>query len=157
PAWAQTAIPGATGIWAPDLSRTGGEFRLYYAVSTFGSNRSAIGLMTTPTLDPTAPGYGWVDQGLVFDSTTADNYNAIDPNLFTASSGRQWLAFGSFWSGIKMIRIDPATGKRLAGDTSLVALAQRPAPDAIEAPFVIRHGSYYYLFASFDACCQGSA
>ena len=155
PTWAPAAVPGTTGIWAPDISESNGEFRLYYAVSTFGSNHSAIGLATTPTLDPAAPGYGWTDRGAVFESSAADNYNAIDPNVFTDADGRQWMAFGSFWSGIKMIRLDPATGKRLAGDTTLIALASRPSPGAVEAPFVIRHGGYYYLFASFDFCCRG--
>jgi arabinan endo-1,5-alpha-L-arabinosidase len=156
PAWVQTAVPGASGIWAPDIVFAGGQFRLYYSVSTFGSNRSAIGMATSPTLNPAAPGYGWTDQGVVFQSSTSDNYNAIDPNVFTDTEGRQWMAFGSFWTGIKMIRLDPTTGKRLAGDATLVSLAQRPAPGAIEAPFVIRRGGFYYLFASFDACCQGS-
>ena len=36
------------------------------------------------------------------------------------------------------------------------SLAARPSPGAIEAPFVIRHGRYYYLFASFDFCCRGA-
>ena len=51
PDWVREAVPGAEGIWAPDISRVNGEYRLYYSVSTFGSNRSAIGLATSPTLD----------------------------------------------------------------------------------------------------------
>lgn len=160
PAWTQTAVPGATGLWAPDISHVGGLYRLYYAVSTFGSNRSAIGLATSPTLDPTAPGYGWVDRGLVVQSTPADDFNAIDPNLVVDAQGGQWLAFGSFWSGIKLIRLDATTGKPAAGARPL-ALARRPvpagAPDAIEAPFVFRHGGWYYLLASYDYCCKGAA
>ena len=64
PAWARQAVPGTEGIWAPDISYVNGEYRLYYSVSTFGSNRSAIGLATSKTLDPKAKGYGWKDQGL---------------------------------------------------------------------------------------------
>jgi arabinan endo-1,5-alpha-L-arabinosidase len=67
------------------------------------------------------------------------------------------LVFGSFWSGIKLIRIDPATGLRLSGDSPPRALAARPAPGAVEAPYVIRHGAHYYLFVSFDFCCRGAA
>ena len=26
---------------------------------------------------------------------------------------------------------------------------------AIEAPFIVRHNEYYYLFVSFDLCCRG--
>ncbi len=156
PGWAATTIPGTRGLWAPDISKTNGEFRLYYSVSTFGSNRSAIGLSTATQLDPSAPASGWTDKGLVFESNTTDDFNAIDPNIFTDADGQQWMAFGSFWSGIKMIAIDPATGLRLAGDSTVHSLARRPNPGAVEAPFVIRRGQYYYLFVSFDSCCQGS-
>ncbi len=156
PAWAASAVPGATGMWAPDISRAGSEYRLYYSVSTFGSNRSAIGLATATVIDPVAPAAHWVDQGYVIRSDVADDYNAIDPNAFTDEDGRSWLVFGSFWSGIKLIELDPATGKRRDGDP-LRSLAARPSPGAIEAPFVIRHGGFYYLFASFDFCCRGAA
>jgi arabinan endo-1,5-alpha-L-arabinosidase len=27
---------------------------------------------------------------------------------------------------------------------------------AIEAPYLYRHGAFYYLFTSFDRCCQGA-
>jgi arabinan endo-1,5-alpha-L-arabinosidase len=155
PAWAKSEIGGTKGIWAPDISFSNGEYRLYYAVSTFGSNHSAIGLATTPTLDPAAPGYGWTDHGAVLISHHNDDYNAIDPNAFTDRDGKQWLAFGSFWSGIKLIALDPVTGKPSAEDKKVHPLLERRAPDAAEAPFLIDHGGYYYLFASYDFCCRG--
>jgi len=157
PDWVRTAVPGATGIWAPDLSKVGGEYRLYYAVSTFGKNRSAIGLATATRIDPEAPARHWVDRGSVVQSGPGDDFNAIDPMPFSDAQGRAWLVFGSFWSGIKLIRIDPATGLRLSGDAPPRALAARPAPGAVEAPYVIRHAGYYYLFVSFDFCCRGAA
>lgn len=155
PDWAKREIPKANGIWAPDISFANGEFRLYYAVSTFGSNRSAIGLATSPTLDPSAPNYRWTDKGQVLASTVANDFNAIDPAAFIDRDGQAWLAFGSFWTGIKMVRLDPATGLRAVDDQKIYSLARRPAPDAIEAAFLIDHGGYYYLFASFDFCCRG--
>ncbi|MEP9401935.1 arabinan endo-1,5-alpha-L-arabinosidase [Sphingomonas sp. VNH70] len=156
PAWATTAVPGTTGIWAPDIVKRGGEYRLYYSVSTFGKNQSAIGLTTNNALNLNAPAAGWTDKGAVIQSQTTDNFNAIDPAVFTDADGREWMAFGSFWTGIKMVRLDPATGLRLASDRTIYPLATRPAPGAIEAPFVIRRGDYYYLFASFDECCKGA-
>jgi arabinan endo-1,5-alpha-L-arabinosidase len=156
PAWAAAAIPGTGGIWAPDISKRNGQYRLYYAVSTFGSNHSAIGLTTNTSLDPASPQSGWTDQGEVIESRGSDDYNAIDPNVFDDDQGREWLVFGSFWSGIKAIALDPATGKQLTGDTTVHALAERPAPDAIEGAYVFGHGGYYYLFASFDFCCRGA-
>jgi arabinan endo-1,5-alpha-L-arabinosidase len=159
PAWAVQAIPGAKNLWAPDISFVNGRYRLYYSVSTFGSNRSAIGLATSPTLDPAKPGYGWRDEGLVVQSRPGDDYNAIDPNLIVDAQGNQWLALGSFWTGLKLFRLDPATGKPRDPAAKPIALASRPvpagAPSIIEAPFVFRHGDWYWLIASYDYCCKG--
>lgn len=153
PAWVKDAVPGARGIWAPDVSFSNGEYRVYYSVSTFGKNRSAIGLVTTPSLEKPV----WTDKGPVIRSGESDDFNAIDPNIFEDAEGRQWLAFGSFWSGLKLVRLDPATGLRSGEDAKIHALARRASPGAIEAPFVIRRGEFYYLFASFDFCCRGAA
>jgi arabinan endo-1,5-alpha-L-arabinosidase len=160
PDWATREIPGARAPWAPDISFYNGQYHLYYAVSTFGSRNSAIGLATNGTLDPGDPAYRWIDQGMVLRShQESDDWNAIDPNLFIEKPDRLWLNWGSFWGGIKMRRIDPATGKLSAADTTLYSLASRPraAPigGSVEAPFLIRHGAYFYLFVSFDRCCRG--
>lgn len=156
PDWAKRAIPKADGIWAPDISFQHGEYRLYYAVSTFGSNQSVIGLATSPTLDPAAPDYVWTDKGQVIASTRASDFNAIDPAAFTDRDGQAWLAFGSFWTGIKLVRLDPATGLRSSEDRKIYSLAQRSRPGAVEAPFLIQRGDYHYLFASYDFCCRGA-
>lgn len=160
PDWARQEIPRADSLWAPDISYYNGRFHLYYSVSTFGSNRSCIGLATNVTLDPESPDYQWVDQGKVIESFPTDDWNAIDPNLVLDEDGQPWLAWGSFWTGIKMRRIDPETGKPSRADDTLYALARRDqipgTSGAIEAPFIIRHQGYYYLFVSFDFCCKGT-
>lgn len=165
PEWAQQEIPGARSAWAPDISFFNGKYHLYYSVSRFGRNDSAIGLATNKALDPNSPDYKWEDQGMVVRSVPGrDNHNAIDGNLVLEGPDKAWLSWGSFWSGIKMRRIDRATGKLSDTDTTLYSLAARPrealAPgeagvDAIEAPFIIRHGDFWYLFVSFDLCCRG--
>ena len=81
PAWITAALGSIPNLWAPDISYFGGLWHLYYAGSSFGSNNSVIGLATTPTLDPRSPRYHWSDDGLVFRSSTTDDYNAIDPSL----------------------------------------------------------------------------
>ncbi|MGW2744948.1 arabinan endo-1,5-alpha-L-arabinosidase [Streptomyces sp. NPDC001450] len=68
----------ATEAWAPDISYHGGKYLMYYAVSTFGSNKSAIGLAGSTTGLPGS----WTDYGVVHTSTTSSDYNAIAPNLF---------------------------------------------------------------------------
>ena len=160
PEWALKEIPGARAPWAPDISLFRGQFRLYYSISTFGKNDSAIGLATNTTLDPSSPRYQWVDQGMVVRSHKEDDWNAIDPNLVIEDDTHLWLDWGSFWGGIKMRRIDPDTGKLSSLDTTLYSLAARPrTPEikgSVEGPFIIRHDGYWYLFASFDFCCRGA-
>jgi arabinan endo-1,5-alpha-L-arabinosidase len=160
PEWAIKEIPGARSAWAPDISHYGGRYHLYYSVSTFGKNNSAIGLATNSTLDPNSPDYKWVDEGLVVRSHPGrDDWNAIDPQLVNEDEQNVWLCWGSFWGGIMMRRIDPATGKLSTVDTTLYNLARRPRtggqPGSIEAPFIVRHEGWWYLFASFDFCCRG--
>lgn len=150
--WA-SAYGNDTDIWAPDVSYHNGTYWLYYAVSSFGSNHSAIGLATSSTAKPGS----WTDRGLVYASQTTSNFNAIDPGLLVDTSGRWWLSMGSFWSGIKMIQLNPATGKQLASNTTLYSIAERPSPDAEEASYIYAHGGYYYLFVSFDYCCRGTS
>src|SRR5215468_8059666 len=109
----------------PDISYFHGEYHIYYAFSVFGKNTSGIALETNKTLDPHNPDFHWQDRGLVLRSEAKDNYDAIDPNLVVDGKGGAWLAFGSFWDGIKMRRIDPRTGKLETSDTKLYSLARR--------------------------------
>jgi arabinan endo-1,5-alpha-L-arabinosidase len=126
PDWVTTEIPRAMGAWAPDISFYNGKYHLYYAVSTFGSRNSAIGLMTNETIDLKNPKYKWVDEGLVLRSyQDKDDWNAIDPNLFIEDKDNVWLNWGSFWGGIKMRRIDPVTGKLSTKDTQMYSLSSR--------------------------------
>jgi arabinan endo-1,5-alpha-L-arabinosidase len=151
--WTTTYTAGSKTLWAPDISFHNGQFFLYYAASSFGSQHSGIFLATSPT----GASGSWTNRGLVIESSSAVNYNAIDPNLIVDAQGQWWLAFGSFWTGIKLIRLDPATGLRSTSDTAVRPLAQRStASGAVEAAFVFRHGGFYYLFVSFDLCCQGA-
>jgi arabinan endo-1,5-alpha-L-arabinosidase len=175
PQWVQERSPGTKELWAPDISFSHGMYRLYYAYSLFGVNTSGIGLALNKTLDPKSPDYKWMDQGLILESKKADDFNAIDPNYIEDARGNAWLSFGSFWGGIKMRALDSATGKLSLKDSQLYSLATRakpehPAPQkfdpehptlppdwqAIEAPFIVAHAGYYYLFVSYDLCCRGT-
>lgn len=160
PDWATKEIPRGRGAWAPDISYFNGKYHIYYAVSSFGSRDSAIGLTTNKTLDPKDSNYKWVDEGMVLRShQDTDDWNAIDPNLVIENKNSVWLDWGSFWGGIKMRRIDPATGKLSATDTTMYSLCSRPRTPpidgSVEAPFIVRHAGYWYLFVSYDRCCRG--
>jgi arabinan endo-1,5-alpha-L-arabinosidase len=154
PEWIAQAVPAARGnsFWAPDVIHQGDRYMLYYSVSTFGKNTSAIGLVTSPTLDPDDPAYKWTDHGPIVQSKQSDDFNTIDPCVTVDADGKMWLAFGSFWSGIKMVELDPATGKRIAPDSPMYSLAHY---SSIEAPFIHRSGEYYYLFVNWGMCCRG--
>jgi hypothetical protein len=155
PAWVVQELGITPGdFWAPDINYFGGEYHLYYAASSFGTNNSVIGLATNKTLDPGSPDYRWVDRGMVIRSHSTDNVNAIDPDVVFDAEGVPWLSFGSFWDGIKMRRLDAATGGLAAADPTLYALASRGGA-SIEGPSIVRRGGYYYLFASLDFCCRG--
>lgn len=176
PAWAMDTVPGYRGhTWAPDISYHNGLWHLYYSCSTFGKNGSAIGLAVNKTLDPKSPDFKWEDKGMVIASHKGkDCFNAIDPNLIVDKKGRPYLTFGSFWDGIQLIELSkddfktpvskPVTISRRfdrkftldnieftkEGNNTIEAGA-----NAVEAPFIFKHGDYYYLFVSFDYCCRG--
>jgi arabinan endo-1,5-alpha-L-arabinosidase len=110
--------------------------------------------MTNAAFAAARPAEGWVDQGLVFRSKAGDWLNAIDPFRIDVGE-RAWLAFGSYWDGIRMLELDPATGLRKGTDEPL-RLASRNG-GAVEAPAILAHDGRFYLFVSFDACCRGIA
>lgn len=166
PEWAVKAIPGFTGHeWAPDISFHNGQYYLYYAVSAFGKNTSAIGLATNKTLDTSSRDFKWIDHGKVIQSVPGrDMWNAIDPNLTMDENKTPWLAFGSFWNGIKLVKLNndlftvdqPEQWYTIASRKRDPILPDSVAGDAaIEGPFIYKHDNYYYLFVSFDYCCRG--
>jgi arabinan endo-1,5-alpha-L-arabinosidase len=152
PTWAKSRVPECVDLWAPDIIFFNGKYHLYYTVSSWGQNRSCIGLASNNTLDRASPLFRWVDEGFVIDSIPGrDNFNAIDPNVALDQDGKPWLSFGSFFSGIQMVRLDRKTGKTIG--TPFLIAGRNGA--GIEAPFIIRRGRFHYLFVSFDQCCQG--
>ena len=179
PQWATDSVRGYRGhTWAPDISHHNGQWLLYYSCSTFGKNGSAIGLATNKTLDPSSPDFKWEDQGCVIVSHKhVDHYNCIDPNLVVDEKGTPWLTFGSFWDGIQIVKLNkdfktlagkPKTISRRVGRKITLAEIDNiehytiegndtieAGGNAVEAPFIIKNGKYYYLFVSFDYCCRG--
>ena len=153
--WIRQEVPtfGGNGFWAPDIIRVNDKFLLFYAASAFGLNTSTIGVATSPTLDRTDPAYKWTDGGKVVTSHQDDDFNCIDPAALLDTDGRLWLTFGSFWSGIKLIELDPKTGLRISPDSPMYSLAHW---DSIEASYLYKHDNYYYLFVDLGMCCRGA-
>jgi arabinan endo-1,5-alpha-L-arabinosidase len=158
PDWAEEKLGYRPhNIWAPSISRRGAAYSLYYSLSSFGVNTSAIGLMTNDAFDPARPGDGWKEQGLVLMSDVGDDFNAIDPFRIDLADGRAFLSYGSFWSGIKLRELDPFSGKLIMPDAPVVTLAARAGGGAVEASSILEHAGKFYLFVSFDQCCRGVA
>jgi arabinan endo-1,5-alpha-L-arabinosidase len=166
PAWATRAAPTFNDhIWAPDIYHHDGKYYLYYSVSGFGKNTSAIGVTVNSTLDPRSPSYKWEDQGLVVQSVPGrDLFNAIDSHVIDDDKGTPWMSFGSFWGGLKLVKLDPSRTKLAEPqEWHTIARRERPAftpdeeagPAQIEAPFIFPRNGWYYLFASWDLCCKG--
>lgn len=178
PAWTRDSVPGlGHHLWAPDVIHYNNVWYMAYSCSTFGRNTSAIGLLTNDKLSNTD---GWKDEGCIIASKEGrDNWNAIDPNFVIDDGGNPWLTWGSFWDGIQIIPLDKTMhvlkgaksktiARRFAFNTRNVPESEggpkkytsgnyprSAGQNAIEAPFIFKHGGYYYLFVSWDYCCQG--
>jgi arabinan endo-1,5-alpha-L-arabinosidase len=154
PAWTTKYVPTFKGAaWAPDVVRVNGKYFLYYAASTWQKPISTIGLLTSPTLNPSATNYFWQDHGMVIASTNGYAFNTIDPSALLDADGKLWLAFGSYWQGIFLTELDPQTGKRFGSNAPLFHLAWN---HSIEAACLARHAKYYYLFVNWGQCCLGT-
>ena len=175
PGWTTDSVPGFTNhVWAPDVIQWHGRWWLAYSCSTFGKNGSAIGLLSSRSLRSKM----WKDEGCIVTSREKrDNWNAIDPNfVIDDATDTPWLVWGSFWDGIQLARLD-STMHLAKSQTSnlkpqIKTIARRYDPNykpaeenptskyagtnAIEAPFIFKHGGYYYLFVSWDYCCRGA-
>lgn len=164
PQWAVDSIKGYEGhTWAPDIIYYKGNYHLFYSCSAFGKNTSAIGHAYRRTLS-SASDEPWTDTGAVIVSHARDNFNAIDPNIVVDEKGDPWMAFGSFWGGIQLVRLTEDLTSTLKPE-KLYTICTRQfegasdvpsrSVNSVEAPFIFKHGDYYYLFVSYDFCCRG--
>lgn len=128
------------------MSKVGDYYYLYYSVSSFGSQDSAIGLARSSTMD-----YGtWTDLGSIgVTSSSSKKYNAIDPNLYEAD-GTYYLTFGSFWNDIYSVEMKSTP---TAHSGSAVNTAYTSDGQGEEGSFIFPYDGYYYLFYSKGQCC----
>ncbi|KAM0745755.1 Arabinanase/levansucrase/invertase [Meredithblackwellia eburnea MCA 4105] len=141
--------------WAPDISFHNGWYWLYYAASTWNSNKSGIFAAKSKT----GLSGSWINLGLIIDSDPSVPYNCIDPSLAVDLSGNWHLVFGSYISGIYLLDLDKKTGlpkNKAHPRQGLTHLAQRFEDYLrIEAPFLFKHNGWWWLFTSFGGCCDG--
>lgn len=158
PAWVKQLIPNDQGLWAPDLIHLNDKYYLYYSVA--GDKRTClIGLATTPTLDPNAPGYAWKDEGLVVKNDEVVKYAAIDAAPFLDADQNLWVVWGGGYANpndadaIWVTRLDNSTGLPSSDD------AAKPGHPLLkghkEGPYIHYHDGSYFLFWQTGGCCSG--
>src|SRR3954471_9456559 len=142
---------GGNNTWAPDVIRVGGKYFLYYSAP--GTQpKSAIGLLVGKTLDPESPDYAWEDAGPVVWSDGVEDSNAIDPGVFhDPTNGTLWLTYGSYFGYIRLVELNPKTGKRLYPDRKPVNVSINS-----EASIMIFRDGWYYLLVTHGSCCAGA-
>ncbi|KAF2753013.1 putative arabinan endo-1,5-alpha-L-arabinosidase A [Pseudovirgaria hyperparasitica] len=149
PSGSSIDLPGAEDLWAPSVHKVGTSYILYYSVSEFGSQTSAIGYATSTSLDAGT----WTDHGRTgIASSPAKPYNAIDAALLTTSSGEQYLSFGSFWAGLYQVRMN-AGATAPAGAPSYQIAYNATGSHSVEGAYMFAYGGYYYLTFSSGVCC----
>ena len=147
PSGSSIQLAGNQDLWAPDVSQVGSDYYVYYTVSTFGQQNSAIGLATSASMDCGS----FKDLGTTgVESRAGDNYNAIDGNLL--KDGSSYLFnFGSFYSNLYQVNMANPPTKSSGSQRPLAFEPAGEHPE--EAPYMVKYGSYYYLFYSVGKCC----
>jgi len=151
PQWAKSNY-GIRNIWAPDVNfnAADGKWYMYYAASQFGTKNSAIGVATST--DPCSPS-SWTDLGPILSSGANTDFNAIDPAFFDDGANGRWMAWGSFFGGLKLQKMNGMTG--FTGPITTIASRPTVSGNPNEAPTIFKRGAYYYLLVSWDGCCNG--
>ncbi|MEO8887120.1 MAG: family 43 glycosylhydrolase [Mucilaginibacter sp.] len=136
---------------APDAMKIGNRFLVVYGATGGGGNhKGAILSMWNKTLDPKSPDFKYSDPVVVATSDGYEDNDAIDPGLMLdPTTGRLWLSYGTYFGFIRVVELDPKTGKRVVGN--------KPVNVAIvcEASDMIYHDGWYYLLGTHATCCAG--
>jgi len=141
-------LDGNTDLWAPDVHLIGSTYYLYYAVSTFGSQDSAIGVATSTTMEVGS----WTDHGSTgVTSSSSKIYNAIDPALLIVGSS-YYLSFGSFWDDIYQVPM-ASPPLKTAGTASYNIAYNSSGTHSEEGSNIFYYDGYYYLLFSSGICC----
>ena len=149
--WSRGATPARRGM-APDIIQIGNNYFMYVARNVGAQPRADINLIWSKSLDPNSPDYKWEEGGVVAASDGVEDCNAIDPGLMLdPNDGRLWLVYGSYFGYIRLVELDPKTGKRINPNDSPVNLAIN-----CEAPILIFRDGWYYLLATHGSCCRGA-
>jgi arabinan endo-1,5-alpha-L-arabinosidase len=151
--WDGGAVRPGGGV-APDVIHIGDRYYMSYARGgggMSGGHASNVYVMWTKTLDPKSPDFGFKDETLVASTDGVEDCDAIDPAfLLDPTDGRLWLSYGTYFGFIRLIELDPKTGKRMPNNKAL-----NIAIDCEAAAMMYRDG-WYYLLGTHGTCCDGA-
>ena len=137
---------------APDAMKIGDRYLVVYgATGGGGSHKGAILTMWNKTLDPKSPDFKYSEPVVVATSDGYEENDAIDPGLMLdPTTGRLWLTYGTYFGFIRLVELDPKTGKNIE--------SFKPVDVAIvcEASALVYHEGWYYLLATHGSCCDGA-
>lgn len=166
PPWNRNLLAGNQGIWAPDIVKADGVFRLYGSMWNESQKSSVLVLLASPTLDPSSPAYKWTDQGEVVACPQGVTRSCIDPAPFLDKDGKAWVVWGGGYpfaneaSSIWLTPLDRATGLPLATDPGYRPPANPGYPlenGHKEGPYIHYRNGYYYLWWQTGSCCSGAS
>jgi arabinan endo-1,5-alpha-L-arabinosidase len=152
-AWWKNDIPNQDGhLWAPDIHYRDGKYHLYYSVSAWMNFNSSIGYAVNTTLNSNDKNYKWIDEGMIINyKNGGEGVNCIDPNVFVDNDGKVWLFYGSYKAGLRLVELDPKTGKLKNNPPEITIITTSLG----EGVFVLKAQGWYYIFASRGICCKG--
>ncbi len=149
--WRRGVTPARSGL-APDVIHLGDHYYMYIARNVGAQPRADVNMIWSKTLDPNSPDYKWEEGGVVASSDGVEDCNTIDPGvMLDPNDGKLWLTYGSYFGYIRLVELDPKTGKRLRPDDQPVNIAIN-----CEASIMICHDGWYYLLATHGSCCRGA-
>lgn len=150
--WKGGAVRPGGGA-APDVIKLGDRYLVIYGATgggLGGGHNGRILTMWNKTLDPNSPNFKYTEAIEVAASDGQEDNDAIDPGIMLdPNTGRLWVSYGTYFGFIRLIELDPATGKRVEGN-----VAKDIAIDCEATDLIYRDG-WYYLLGTHGTCCDG--
>jgi arabinan endo-1,5-alpha-L-arabinosidase len=151
--WNSGAVRPGGGA-APDAIKIGDRYLVVYGATgggLGGGHNGRILTMWNKTLDPQSPDFKYTEAILVAQSDGIEDNDAIDPGLLLdPNDGRLWCSYGTYFGFIRLIELDPQTGKRVEGNQAIDIAIDCEATD-----LEYRDG-WYYLLGTHGTCCDGA-
>lgn len=139
---------------APDAIKIGDRYLIVYGATgggLGGGHNGRILTMWNKTLDPKSPDFKFTEPVVVAQSDGIEDNDAIDPGLLLdPNDGRLWCSYGTYFGFIRLIELDPKTGKRVEGNKAIDIAIDCEATD-----LEYRDG-WYYLLGTHGTCCDGA-